>query len=713
MLRLRQMPQARISPNLHTRPSVLFCLMPIASVLLRSCVVVLWMGTMWGHHRAAAQNAPTPTEGTFYGVVARATGRALEVKGATAEAGAGVVQWEFTQAQSQQWRFVRISPGSEWYRIEARHSGKCLTLERPDENAPVVQRPYTGSLYQQWKLVAAGPVGCAQIVSRGNDFCLAVPSTDKLNGTGVVGQRAQTKATQQWRMFPLRLQLAENARTFGKPAPLGAAINTPANELHPVLTADGKTLYFVRTRFAGNTEGNTESGDVWTSQTTDNGQTWGPAIRIDALNTPQHNGVQAVLAGGNALLVRGWYQSDGTSKDEGVSKARRLGNAWGKVESVEIANYYTTGTSSTFFMTPDEKVLLMSLERADGQGANDLYISQPDRDGGWTEPRSLGGTVNSPGFDFAPWLTPDGKTLYFASYGHAGYGSADIFVCQRLDDTWTRWTEPRNLGPTVNSPGFDAYFQLGPEGKSAYWAAARTTNGPADIVRAAAGLTPAPDTLVAQAPVAAAVPVATAPPRGFVQGRVLDARTRKPVVAEVKAQRLGGDIVFNATGRTDAAGGNYQFSLPAGRYRVAATAGGFLTVTDTVSVSGPLTLDLLVMPAAVGSRLELPTIIFAQGKANLLGTSYAELNRLARTLQDNTSVEIRLEGHTDNQGDAKLNVKLSEERVAEVKRYLVSRGVAAERISTIGYGGAKPRASNEREETRRLNRRVEFTITKQ
>jgi outer membrane protein OmpA-like peptidoglycan-associated protein len=643
-------------------------------------------------------------------VVARGSGRALEVRGAAAEAGAAVVQWEFTQAPSQQWRFARVSPGSEWFRIEVRHSSKCLTIEGNADNAPVVQRPYTGGLYQQWKLVAAGPIGSAQLVSRGNEaLCLAVASSDKANGTAVVAQRYQSRATQQWRLFPLRLQVAASAPTFGKPSPLGPGVNTPANELHPVLTADGKTLYFVRTRFAGNTEGVAESGDIWSSQTTDGGQSWSPATRPEGLNTPQHNGVQAVLGGGDALLVRGWYQPrEGTSRDEGVSRARRVGNGWGKIESLEITNYYSTGTSTTFFQPADEKVLIMSLERADGQGGNDLYVSTPDRAGGWGEPRSLGPVVNSPGFDFAPWLAPDGKTLYFASYGHAGYGSADIFVTERQDESWTKWSEPRNLGPGVNSAGFDAYFLLGPDGKSAYWAMARTANGPADIVRAAAGLTPPADT-------AKAAPVATSgpPARSFVMGKVLDARTRRPVVAEVKAERLGDDIVFNATGRTDAAGGNFQFSLPAGRYRMSANAGGFLTVTDTIRASGSMNLELLVVPAAVGAKLELPTIIFAQGKASLLSGSYDELNRLARTLLDNPTVQIRLEGHTDNQGDAGKNKTLSEQRVAEVKRYLVSRGVGEERISTVGYGGERPRASNEQEATRRLNRRVEFTITKQ
>ncbi|GAA4374329.1 hypothetical protein GCM10023186_05800 [Hymenobacter koreensis] len=655
-----------------------------------------------------AQQLPTIQEGVWHGVVARSSGRALDILGASAENGAPAVQWEFTQAHSQQWRFVRVTAGGEWFRIEVRHNGKCLTVEKPTENAPVVQRPFSGGVYQQWKLVPAGPAGSMQLVNKGNEFCLAASAADKNNGVTIVAQRYQGRATQQWRVFPLQLRLVDNPQAYGKPAPLNAAVNTPANELHPVLTADGKTMYFVRTRFAGNLEGATESGDIWVSQTADNGQTWSTATRLDALNTPQHNGVQAVI-GDDALLIRGQYQPrDGGSRDEGVSRAVRTAKGWSKPEPLVITNYYSTGTSTTFYATPDQKALLLSLERADGLGGNDLYVSLPAGNGGWGEPRNLGTTVNSPGFEFAPWLTPDGKTLYFASYGHAGYGGADVFVSQRLDDSWAKWSEPRNLGPQINGAGFDAYLQLSPDGKQAYFATSRTLNGPADIVRTPTDVVAPPDTAAPATP----APITAASPRGFVQGRVLDARTRKPVAAEVKAQRLGGDIVFNATGRTEASGGSFQFSLVPGRYRVAATAGGFLTATDTITVTDRLTFDLLVTPAAVGARLELPTLIFAQGKSNLLPASYAELNRLARTLTDNPTVRIRLEGHTDNVGPADKNQQLSEERVAEVRRYLVTRGVAEERIATVGYGGSKPRVSNDREETRKLNRRVEFTITK-
>lgn len=657
----------------------------------------------------AQLSIPPPDATGWYGIIARSSGRSLDVRGGSQEPGAAIVQWEFTHPASQQWRFVPVVPGGEYYRIEARHSGKCLTVDKPDENAPLVQRPWSGSFYQQWKLVPSGPVGSVQLVVRGNEKCLSVANSDKFNGTAAVLQKPQNKATQQWRLFQLRLNVDATLPGYGVPAPV-ASLNTGGNELHPVLAPDGATLYLTRTRFAGNTEGNTESGDAWMSTSKDQGQTWEPPTRLDALNTTQHNGVMAVVGPqGNKLLVRGTYERDGSFRDEGVSEVARTVGKGQRPVSVSIENYYSSGPATTFFMTPDEKILLLSLERSDTQGGNDLYVSTASPDGIWNEPRSLGSVINSPGFDFAPWLDADGKTLYFSSYGHAGYGSVDIFTSTRLDESWTQWSVPRNLGPSINGPGFDAYFTLSPDGKQAYYSSSRTANGPADIYRTATNVLPvAPDSV---APVAAVASPATLP-RMLLTGRVLNAKTKQPLAAEVKVMRLDNDLVFNATARSLPGTGSYQFTLPQGRYRVMGSNATFLTATDTVSMAGSRTLDLLLVPAAVGSSLELPTLIFAQGKFTLLPASYAELNRLARTLTDNPTVNIQLEGHTDNQGNADLNQKLSEDRVGEVRRYLITRGIPESRIRVVGYGGTRPRASNDKEETRRLNRRVEFTIVK-
>ncbi len=653
-----------------------------------------------------------PDERAYYGLIDRGSGRCLDVAGASTASGAPAVQWEFTHANSQQWRFVPLRAGSEYYRIEARHSGQCLTADKGGEGAALVQRPFQGSEQQQWRLVPAGPIGSFQLQTKSEERVAALAAADKFNGTPVQAQKSNGRASQQWRLFRLRLNVGEGPSPFGASQPLPGPVNSPGNEVHPVLSPDGNTLYFARTKFAGNTEGNTDSGDAWRSTSPDYGQTWAAPTRLDALNTPQNNEVVAAVGpAGQTLYVRGLYAE--AFQDLGLSKVARAAATGPATKrdrpaALPIANFYSATPATGFFVSLDEKVLLLSLERGDSEGGNDLYLSRPDGRGGYSEPLSLGPVVNSPGFDFAPWLAPDGKTLYFASYGHMGYGSADMFVSQRLDESWTRWSEPRNLGPALNGPGFNAYFSLTPDGKTAYFSSSATANGTKDILRTGRAMP------VDSLPAPAVVVVTEASARSFVSGRVLDARTRQPVPgAVVKANLLANaaGTQFNATNRADNTGG-YQLSLLPGRYYLSATGGGFLTVGDTLVASGSPRRDLLLLPAAVGAKLDLTTIIFAQGKATLLGTAYTELNRLAIALQASPAVEIRLEGHTSNEPPANKNQQLSEDRVAEVKRYLVGRGVDEKRITTVGFGGTKPKYGNEREETRRLNRRVELVIVK-
>ena len=661
---------------------------------------------------APAQTPFVPDERAYYGLISRGTGRCLDITGASAASGAAAVQWEFTHAASQQWRFVPLRAGSEYYRLEARHSTQCLTADRAGEGVALVQRPFQGSAQQQWRLVPAGPAGSYQLENKAEGRCAALPNADKFNGTPVLAQKSNGRASQQWRLFPLRLNVLA-VLPFGPPQVLAGPVNSPGNELHPLPGADGTTLYFARTKFAGNTEGNTDTGDAWLSKSADNGRTWGAPTRLDALNTPQNNEVVAAsFADGQVLFVRGSYEGS-NFRDEGLSQVTRSAamGAAGKgagPSGLAVGNFYSATPATGFYVSADAKLLLLSLERGDSEGGNDLYLSRRLSANAFSEPVSLGPVVNSPGFDFAPWLADDGKTLFFSSYGHMGYGSADIFVSQRLDESWTRWSVPRNLGPALNGPGFNAYLSITPDGKTAYYSSSATPNGTKDIWRT--GRVVPPDSL----PAAPVVAVTEASPRAIVTGRVLDARTRQPVPgAVVKANLLANaaGTQFNATGKADNSGA-YQLLLLPGTYYLSATGGGFLTVGDTLRAAGSPRRDLLLAPAAVGDKLDLPSIIFAQGKATLLGTAYAELNRLAVALQASPSTEIRLEGHTDNVGPPEKNKQLSEDRVTEVKRYLVSRGVSEQRVTTVGFGGSRPRYQNEREETRRLNRRVEMVIVK-
>jgi outer membrane protein OmpA-like peptidoglycan-associated protein len=114
----------------------------------------------------------------------------------------------------------------------------------------------------------------------------------------------------------------------------------------------------------------------------------------------------------------------------------------------------------------------------------------------------------------------------------------------------------------------------------------------------------------------------------------------------------------------------------------------------------------------VGTTVNLKNVLFQQSTAILLPGSYDQLNMVAEFMKTNPKIEIQLSGHTDNRGYHHLNMKLSKERVEEVKKYLVTKGIAASRITGKGFGGTKPIADNDSEDSRQLNRRVEFTIVK-
>ncbi|RSK50190.1 OmpA family protein [Hymenobacter rigui] len=193
-------------------------------------------------------------------------------------------------------------------------------------------------------------------------------------------------------------------------------------------------------------------------------------------------------------------------------------------------------------------------------------------------------------------------------------------------------------------------------------------------------------------------------------GRVLDATTLQPL-PQARLQFSGPGAP--AGSRTPTAAGEFLLAGQSGQaYQVQAELAGYFPADTTFQLpAGPSGHDVVLWPVQPGTTLRLDNVQFEQGKAVLLPSATPDLNRLLALLVASPQLTIELRGHTDNQGDPQLNVQLSEQRVAVVKAYLVSHGVAPERITGRGLGGAEPRASNDQEATRRLNRRVEFRIT--
>ncbi|MBL7873555.1 MAG: OmpA family protein [Cyclobacteriaceae bacterium] len=526
------------------------------------------------------------------------------------------------------------------------------------------------------------------------------------------------------------LQKAEPIQTASEfPATLvkekmGDQINSVHEDMNPLISPDGKILFLTRQQHPGNTGTNKSLDDIWFSEL--NSDTWSAARNAGApLNSgDMNNDVFSITADNNTLLLNNIYPSGSRKASTGFSFATRTATGWSDPEPILIPDYYNDDPFGEACLSANNKVLIFSVNRKDSRGGRDLYACFLQNDDSWSSPLNLGIDVNSFSDESGPFLAADGKTLYFASSSWPGYGNRDLFVSKRLDDTWTRWSTPLNLGPAINTPNFEGLFRIVGSGEYAVMTSYNPeTKSDIYIIRlrdplpVATQLTDNIKTETAAVVVKQKAPVALPDPIAFIHGKVLNAKTLQPVVAKISYEALSsGEEVGIAT--SNPANGVYKIVLPYGKnYGFHAKASGYISVNENLDLTmtqphQEINYDLYLVPLEVGQTIKLNNVFFVRGKPQLLTDSYPELDRLYEIMKENTTLEIALAGHTDNQGDQKLNLNLSEQRVLSVKQYLVSKGIGEKRIAGKGYGSSKPIADNSKEETRRLNRRVEFTITK-
>lgn len=351
---------------------------------------------------------------------------------------------------------------------------------------------------------------------------------------------------------------------------------------------------------------------------------------------------------------------------------------------------------SYWFLSEDESILLMAANRSGGYGDLDVYVSF--REGSrYSKPKNLG-NINTYGRETSPWLAPDGETLYFSSEGHPGYGGGDIFRSQRLDNTWTRWSVPENLGPRINGPTWDLGYRpwQGREDR-AYMASVDSIRGDFDLYAIRI-----PEDLRTKAVVR-------------VFGRLLHRKTGQPLGGLIRAQDLSPDSLHI---EHNSETGLYSFLLPFGKaYQLFGERIGFFSTIDTLDVRAvrnfrEIERDLYVSPIEVGETITLERVFFQRASPLLLEDSYAELDQLVMLLRALPGLEIEIQGHTDNLGTPDELQRLSEARAQTVREYLTSHGISVARIRARGFGATRPIASNANPATRQLNRRVDFNILK-
>lgn len=491
----------------------------------------------------------------------------------------------------------------------------------------------------------------------------------------------------------------QQAITFSaKKVNLHDDINSRFTEAKPLVSHDGNTLYFSRLFHPENTGGRNDPQDIYVSKFIN--EQWTAAENIGfPLNDEFANGVCSISPDGNKLLVINGYENDG-SISPGVSLSVRTAYGWGKPYKLDIDDFENYSEFQDFFLSADERVIIMAVERNGGFGDQDLYVSIKMGPKSYSRPINLGFNINTSKAEFAPFLSPDNTTLYFASDGHGGYGQSDIYKTKRLDDTWQSWTTPQNLGPAVNTSSWEAYFSITAAGDYAYFVSSEgTRNGEENIYRIPLlqDITPeVPERLIA------------------FQGRTFDAYTNEPINATVILENTESNKPFKTT--SDELTGNFLFYVPKkDRYEMTVKAPGYITFFESISMKPFETEDkiyrnIYLTPIENLQVFILNNLLFERSKPNLLEDSYPALEKLVGVLTENPGMRIELAGHTDALGSQRAKQQLSFKRVERIKEYLVEFGIDRERIVTVGYGGTKPIAPNDNEENRAKNRRVEIKV---
>jgi outer membrane protein OmpA-like peptidoglycan-associated protein/Tol biopolymer transport system component len=471
------------------------------------------------------------------------------------------------------------------------------------------------------------------------------------------------------------------------PFNLGDSVNTKDSEYFPSVSVDGKELVFTRRL-------NNFNEDFYATQQLPNAG-WSKARSLSGkINTENNEGAQCVSLDGEWLIFTGCNFEGGLgSCDLWISYKTPQG--WSEPENMgEAIN--TEFWESAPSLSPDKKDLYFASRRPGSLGAADIYVSHRLPNGRWGKAENLGESVNTKGEESSPFIHADNQTLYFLSDGHIGYGNTDLYL-MRKDDNAT-WQAPVNLGYPINTVDAEGSLVVSADGKTAYYTSDRTdSRGGLDLYRF--------DLRKDIQPVQSF----------YVKGKVYDKKTNAglPSTVELIDQANNRTLMQVQTDET----GNYLMTLPTGKnYAFVVNRKGYLFYSDVYALANNsfdsiYQKNIPLQPIEVKSSMVMKHILFENNQFTLLPVSMVELDKMVQLLQQNPTVKILVKGHTDNNGKAKDNQKLSTNRAQAVVTYLLQKGIEKTRLQFKGLGATQPIADNKTLAGKALNRRTEIEIT--
>jgi len=527
------------------------------------------------------------------------------------------------------------------------------------------------------------------LYSKAHTVLQAMPPTDKDKlQDSLLAKITHLKSHLEFALEKIQHPIAFNPRKL--PLPLNQFIA----QYFPVLTIDQASLLFT----ACTDHDNPYHENLYISHKDAQGHWSTPVSIADQINSPISNEGTCTIAADKKTLV---FTSCARKGNYGMCDlyiSYQQGGVWSVPQNLG-PHINGPGWQSQPALSADGKTLYFVAERPGNYGKKDIWTSNLTDNGQWSKAIHLEAPINSPFQEIAPFIHPNGKTLFFASDRVPSMGGFDIYYANYIEG---KWSEPVNLGYPINNHQDQVSLFITADGRKAYYAGGKHQGS--HYYNSYLYEFDIPQGLLA------------IPASEVIRIRVLDEQTKQPLPAHITVHEWPVDNVQQSL-VVDQADGETMVVIHEGKeYSIYIQQAGYVFESIQVNYKeGKKELispqqEVLLKPIAIGQTKILQNVYFKFDEYTLEERSIIELNCLVAFLQGNPTLTIKLAGHTDHLGTANYNNNLSTKRSKAIYDYLVTAGIPTNKLTYQGYGASQPCLPNDSPRHRQLNRRVAFEI---
>lgn len=504
-----------------------------------------------------------------------------------------------------------------------------------------------------------------------------------------------TTIDEYYKMFNVRKKVDNFITTKSAIKSMGKEINSNEPDYAPFMHPTDSVILFSSRRGADNVVDpfQAPNEDLYYSVIDFMTGKWMYSQKFPASISSMYNEGSACLSSDGKTLYFSRCDAKDSKGDCDLYVSQFLGEGkWSEPENLGIY-INSEGWDSHPFISPNGRILFFASDRVGGFGGTDLYYSLL-QNGKWTMAQSCGPFINTARNEVTPYLHHINLTLYFGSNGQLhSFGGYDVYK-----STWTgsRWSSPANLGPIANSEGDEYYFSLDSEGNNIFFS--RTV----DAQQSEQGENY--DIFYFPMPMEARPNANTQ-----LKGVVIDSVTGNRLTGRVMIIDLDNGIEISPKATTR--NGEFDFDLVKNnRYRLYVMGDNFYTVKNDLYLSKDSVCQVFAKCIEEGKPIIFETLEFKPNSFQLKPGAKPRMDYLITFLKRYPEYNLLIEGHTDSDGDPETNKTLSMKRAQMIGEYITDAKIPKYRVKAIGYGDKRPLVPNDTKENKRINRRVEFKL---